>query len=179
MAAKKFSVNPAYAWFVIANTPRGPAIASGWEFKSDAQDDLRDNSSLYSGGKVVAKSRLIDYGLAAGEERSWSNYAELKAGSASKGFLRGALGGLGSSTAAHGMEAGNFVRRAAAELARLQKARKPRAEDRIVESLHVATLLGAAAAHATAAGAAHEHSAAILAGLESLRDAVREWLEDV
>lgn len=67
--------NPEYNWFV--STARG-TIFSGWEFKSDAQDDLRDNETFYihtkpflGPVKVVARRTLERLGVDPEDESNW------------------------------------------------------------------------------------------------------------
>ena len=65
--------DPAYGYYVVAIGPTGNRwIASGWEYRSDAIDDKRDNGTFY--GKAVlilTRTACEDRGIDPANPDSW------------------------------------------------------------------------------------------------------------
>lgn len=62
----------AYAYYVIANTARGPLIVAGNEYKSDALDAARDLPPTWKASAVVvSKATAVRRGLPPDSNSSW------------------------------------------------------------------------------------------------------------
>lgn len=170
-------MNRDYKWFVVADTARGPKIASGWEYREDAADDLRENGPHYGGGKIVAKSRLINVALAPMEKASWANESDFGAGRG-VGALAGA--GLGATAKNHLTMAENRLEEVNVLVGYLK--RNPEGVDAsqlILKALAGFELLGAAHAHINSQSGRttlYQRIDMIRAGL---RSHVADWLQDV
>jgi hypothetical protein len=74
LSGLKKNPNPEYQWFVTDATGK---IFSGWEYQSDAKDDLRDNGDFYStqtktgSVKVFSRRHLVSQGINPDTEMSW------------------------------------------------------------------------------------------------------------
>ncbi len=78
----KKNPNPEYNWFVVALEDNTPGlILSGWEFKSDAKDDVKENGYWYEKRfgpiEIVARRTLAIY-LNPDDPFSWKKISPLK-----------------------------------------------------------------------------------------------------
>lgn len=63
-----------YPWYVVYDTPTGVVIASGWDFKSDAQDAVADMPSIPGWTlrhRPVSKRHLQQLGIDPGDPGRW------------------------------------------------------------------------------------------------------------